>query len=60
MQTGGHDKLKGTFHNFANTPKQAWPVGLHLCTNMIMQTMSSEVYAAYMQKMAPAYSLDYF
>jgi len=51
---GGHDKLKGTFQNFSNTPKQAWPVGLHTCTSTIVKTMGSEVHAACVQKMGPA------
>jgi len=54
MQMDGHDKPTGTFHNFANTPKHAWPVVLHMCTGTIMQTMGTEVYAVYAQKMGPA------
>jgi hypothetical protein len=50
----GHDKLT------ANTSKHSWPVVLHRYTSTIMQTMGSEVYAAYVQKMGTAQSLDYF
>jgi hypothetical protein len=38
-------KLITVFCNFANTPKNAWPVVLHMCTSAIMKIMDGEVYA---------------
>jgi hypothetical protein len=47
MQTGGQTEMTNlivAFHNFANAPKNAFPVVLHMRTSEIMQLMGGKVY----------------